>query len=94
MNKQKIHVGIEDEQADFDRFIDVWRRASADENVEPEVHLNFDDLGLLISLLTPKRLELLKALRATGPISVRALSKNILPVTIRMCMSIARNSSA
>ena len=77
MNKQKIYVGIEDEQADFDRFIDVWHRASRGEDVKPEVHLNFDDFGLLISLLTPKRLELLKALRATGPISVRALSKHL-----------------
>jgi len=77
MNKKKIYVGVEDEQVDFDRFIDVWHRASAGEDVEPEVHLHFEDLGLLISLLTPKRLELLRALRAIGPISVRALSKHL-----------------
>ena len=77
MNKQHIHVGIEDEQADFDRFIDVWHRACAGEDVEPQVHLNFENLSLLMSILTPKRLELLKELRAVGPLSVRALSKHL-----------------
>ena len=77
MNKQQIHVGIENERADFDRFIDVWHRAAEGEDVEPEVHLNFEDLSSLMSVLTPKRLELLKELRASGPSSVRGLSKRL-----------------
>ena len=77
MNKQQIYVGIEDEKTDFDRFIDVWHRASAGEDVAPEVHLNFEDLGLLMSILTPKRLELLRELRSSGSSSVRALSKRL-----------------
>jgi len=77
MNKQHIHVGVEEDQADFDRFLDVWNRASGGERVEPKAHLNFENLSLLISILTPKRLELLKELRAIGPVSVRALSKHL-----------------
>ncbi len=77
MSKNQIHVGVEDEQADYDRFLDVWRRAEAGEEIEPEVHLSFEDLSLLMSVLTPKRFELLKALRAVGPSSVMALSKHL-----------------
>lgn len=77
MSKQQIHVGIEDAQADFERFADVWRRAEAGEEIAPEVHLNFENLELLMTVLTPKRLELLRMLRKIGPSSVRALSKQL-----------------
>ncbi len=42
-----------------------------------EIHLNFEDFSILLSTLTPKRLELLKSLRQHGPMSVRALAKQL-----------------
>ena len=39
-----------------------------------EAHLNFEDLSMLLAVITPRRLEVLKTLRQLGPISVRALA--------------------
>ena len=74
MSKRHIHIGTEDENAGFDRFIDAWHRAEEGQINTPEIHMNFEDLPALLSLLTPKRLELLKQLRQTGKTSVRSLS--------------------
>ena len=74
MTTQHIHIGVEDSERGFERFIDAWHKAQSDAAHETEVHLNFEDFALLASLLTPKRFELLKALRQQGPLSVRALS--------------------
>lgn len=74
MTKQRIHIGTESPERGFERFIRIWQRAEHDEAVETEVHLNFEDLSMLLAVMTPRRLELLKALRQQGPMSVRGLS--------------------
>lgn len=73
--KHHIHIGIESHDKAYDRFIDAWHRAEKGKIREPEVHLNFEDLASLLSLLTPRRFEILKHLRQHGAMSVRALSK-------------------
>ena len=77
MNKQHIHVGIEDTDRGFERFVETWGRAEQGHIKETEVHLNFEDLSMLLSILTPRRLEVLKTLRQQSLSSVRALSKNL-----------------
>ena len=75
MTKQHIHIGAESSERGFDRFVDAWQRAECGDLTEAEVHLNFQDLPMLLSVLTPRRLELLKMLRQKGASSVRALSR-------------------
>ena len=77
VSKQHIHIGTEDPDRGFQRFTEAWKRAEQDQITKTEVHLNFEDLSMLLSILTPRRLELLKALRQQGPMSVRALSKQL-----------------
>lgn len=77
MRKQHIHLGVEDAEAGFDRFIQAWEKANKGKVTETEVHLNFEDLSMLLSVLTPKRLEILRVLRSQGPMSVRALAKQL-----------------
>lgn len=77
MKKQHIHVGVEDADQGFKRFIDVWHKAEEGNAGSTEVHLNFEDLSGLISVLTPTSLELLRTLRQSGPFSVRALAKHV-----------------
>jgi predicted transcriptional regulator len=55
------------------RFVAAWHAAERGEAVQRD-HLTFPDLARLLSVLSPKRLELLKALRKAGPQSVRRLS--------------------
>ncbi len=75
MNKQHIHIGGEDANRGFERFVEAWHKADAGKIENAEIHLNFEDFAMLASVLTPKRLQLMKALRQHGPLSVRALAK-------------------
>ncbi len=77
MSKQHIHIGVEDADRGFERFLDAWHKAEAGKIEQAEIHLNFEDFAMLASVLTPKRLELMKTLRQHGPLSVRALSKQL-----------------
>jgi predicted transcriptional regulator len=74
MSKQHIHIGVENAEHGFSRFIDAWHNAEAE---GAEVHLNFEDFAMFASILTPKRLELLRTLRQFGPLSVRALAREM-----------------
>jgi len=77
MNKKHIHIGVEESSAGYERFIDAWNKASKGKITQPEVHLNFEDLSMLLAVLTPRRMALLKALRQSGPLSIRALSQRV-----------------
>lgn len=77
MSKQHIHIGVEDANRGYERFVEAWHKAEADETKQAEIHLNFEDFAMLASVLTPKRLELMKTLRQHGPLSVRTLAKQL-----------------
>lgn len=77
MSKQHIHIGVEEAERGFDRFIEAWHKAESGESEPVEIHLNFEDFAMLAAVLTPKRLELMKTLRQKGPLSVRALAKQL-----------------
>lgn len=75
MSKQHKHIGVEDSGRGFKRFVDTWHRAESGETDQVEIHLNFESFSTLASVLTPRRFELMKALRQKGGLSIRALSK-------------------
>ncbi len=75
MSKQHIHIGVEDANRGFQRFINAWKKAETTKIDQAEIHLNFEDFAMFASVLTPKRLELMKVLRQHGPLSIRALAK-------------------
>ena len=77
MSKQHIHIGVEDAERGFKRFVDNWRKAETGTIDQAEIHLNFESFSMLASVLTPKRLELMKVLRQQGLLSIRALSKQL-----------------
>jgi len=77
MDKQHIHIGVEDAGQGFKRFVDTWHKAEIDTIDQTEIHLNFESFPMLLSVLTPRRLELMKALRQQGLLSIRALSKQL-----------------
>ncbi|MCC7330925.1 MAG: hypothetical protein IT484_12370 [Gammaproteobacteria bacterium] len=58
------------------RFVSAWHRAARGERVR-ETHLTFPDLPALLNALTPKRLELLRALHAQPAPSIRALAQRL-----------------
>lgn len=73
MGDTKTRVHIESREAAAQRVIDAWKQAEA-ADIAPERHLSFADYAAFAKIVTPRRHELLKALRKSGPQSIRALS--------------------
>jgi len=69
---KRIHVVVMTPAAALRRFGEVWRTAAADGKVEPTIGVgSIEELG---SLLSPKRMELLRHVAENPGLSVRALS--------------------
>ena len=68
-----IHVD-ESAEAMARRFIDAWHRAERGEAVD-EHHLSFESWAGLASVLTPRRLELLRHLRRHPAVSIAELAR-------------------
>ena len=77
MSKQHIHIGVEDAERGLRRFVETWHKVESGKVDQAEIHLNFENFSMLASVLTPKRLELMKVLRQKGLLSIRALSKQL-----------------
>jgi predicted transcriptional regulator len=76
--RKSIKVEIKDERTSAEEFITAWRRAEAGKSPAlPQEKIYFPDLATLLSVLTPRRLEMLKTLHSAGPLSVRALAKRL-----------------
>jgi len=74
--KHRIRIAVGSPEKTAAGFVQAWRGAErAKGRIEPEESLCFESLEQLLELLTPRRLDLLRVLRAEGPMSVRALSK-------------------
>ena len=59
-----------------DRFVDAWHRAERGE-LTPETaecHLTFENYATFASIMTPKRLDLLRHVHREPPRSIRALA--------------------
>ena len=61
----------------LDRFEAAWHLASGRAAPAPLALLSFADLPLLVKTLTPARWELLKQLKAAGPLTIFALAKRL-----------------
>jgi predicted transcriptional regulator len=74
MTKTRIDLHIGDLENMGSRFSAAWKSAETGEVLQRD-HVTFLSLEAFVSAMSPKRLELLRFLRAKGPMSVRALSK-------------------
>ena len=70
----KINVGTIDDMGQ--RFVNAWHRLERGERVR-ERHLTFPDLRTMLSALSPKRLELLRAVHDEPAQSVKALAQRL-----------------
>jgi len=74
MSDLKVTVGGDVEDAAANRFISAWHRAEHGE-VFQERHLAFESWDALVSVLTGRRMELLRFVRRNQITSIRALAK-------------------
>lgn len=72
--KLEIHVA-EPIQAITARSIEHARRVDAGEDVEPLCEVGFETMAQFGEVFTPKRWELVEALKAAGPMTIYALAK-------------------
>ena len=75
--KTQITIGVGDAAATAKEFIDAWKLAKRGETVQEKHRLHFENLEVLLKILTPGRWALLKKLHANGPMSIRALAKDL-----------------
>jgi predicted transcriptional regulator len=75
--KKQITIGVGEAATTAKEFIDAWKLAERGESVQEKNRLYFESLEILLKTLTPGRWALLKKLRANGPMSIRALAKDL-----------------
>jgi predicted transcriptional regulator len=72
-----LKIGVGRPEGGARRFVEVWRAAAEGAVPDAEEQLVFEDLETLLRSLTPGRWRLLKTLRGSGPVSVRALARTL-----------------
>ena len=72
---KKLYVRVSTRDDALDRFEAAWHLASGRAAPAPLAIMSFASLPLLAKTLTPARWELLKRLKAAGPVTVFALAK-------------------
>jgi predicted transcriptional regulator len=72
-----LYVRVSTQADALDRFEAAWHLASGRRPLAPLAVLSFADLPLLTKNLSPARWELLKQLKAIGPVSVFALARHL-----------------
>jgi len=72
-----LYVRVSTQADALDRFEAAWHLASGRKPPAPLAVLSFADLPLLMKNLSPARWELLKQLKAIGPVSVFALARHL-----------------
>ena len=75
--KKQIRIGVGDAATTAKGFIDAWKNAEQGEEMRAEHRLYFENLETLLKTLTQGRWVLLKTLRTKGPMSIRALAKEL-----------------
>ena len=75
--KKQITIGVGEAATTAKEFIDAWKLAERGETIQEKHQLHFENLELLLKMLTPGRWALLKKLHANGPMSIRALAKDL-----------------
>lgn len=77
MSTLTIHIGDKANLREMgDRFISAWNRAATGAHVN-ERHLSFGTLQEAASVLTPRRLDLLRAVHGESASSIRALAQRL-----------------
>jgi predicted transcriptional regulator len=76
MSNDLIHVHIGTLDTMGNRFIEAWKAAEAGRAVARD-NITFLKLESFMATMSPKRLELLRHLRRSGPMSVRRLGQEL-----------------
>ena len=76
MSKKRVNVHVGTLEDMGRRFIRAWKQVERGEKAREE-HLTFPDLETLLNALSPKRLQLLRAMHREPARSVKALAERL-----------------
>ena len=78
MTKRTLHVRVgEGAESALKRAASAMLALEQGKSPTPSFEVGFDNVGQLFAVFTPRRWELLAALRKAGPISIAALAKRL-----------------
>lgn len=77
MADKVLLIRVGDMQADLDEFVSTWKRIENGEEVRPAWTLTFQSMSAWMAVLTPKRWDLLQALKCLGPQTIYGLAKEL-----------------
>lgn len=78
MNERIFNVKVgEAAEANLSRAARMMEALDRGETVAPYFGIGFNDIGQLLAVFTPKRWELLAALREHGPLSIAELARRL-----------------
>lgn len=75
MKVKRIDIGIKGLRESLKDFAETWKKLEAGKRVKKEEGIYFDSIDTMRSVLTDKRLTILKAIRERQPKSVYELAK-------------------
>ncbi|MCK2095200.1 hypothetical protein [Thauera aromatica] len=78
MNETTLHVrvGCAAEES-LRRAAQAMKAIERGEQIEPYFGVGFEDIGQMLAVFTPKRWDLIGALRAAGPLTVAELARRL-----------------
>ncbi|QQS52969.1 MAG: hypothetical protein IPM89_08450 [Candidatus Competibacteraceae bacterium] len=77
MTLNVLHIEIQPARVALDRFGATLENALAGQPIEPYCGVGFETMAQLGEVFTPKRWELVEALKTTGPLTIYALAKQL-----------------
>lgn len=78
MNGTTLHVRVGGAaEESLRRAAQAMKAIERDEQIEPYFGVGFEDIGQMLAVFTPKRWDLIGALRAAGPLSVAELARRL-----------------
>ena len=77
MTLNVLHIEIQPAQVALDRFGTALEATLAGQSIEPYHGVGFETMAQLGEIFTPKRWELVEALKTAGPLTIYALAKHL-----------------
>ncbi|MDS1141154.1 hypothetical protein RE432_11975 [Pusillimonas sp. SM2304] len=78
MNDRTLHVKVgENPKIALEQFSSTLKALDQGNTTDPYFSIGFSDVGQLFAVFTPRRWELLAALRQYGPISIAELARQL-----------------